>query len=277
MRKVVELMERDRILPRLPLPKFIRRRLRLPDTVSYRVRLLAGLAQTGFLILFATIAVGLGISALISASVREPPNRKEVIERVGEPQELSWTVETVRAKEISGQVLRIDTLRAMAVDQRTRAFQAEIHGLSPIGVVKIRGDGKKAAVRDQRGTFELNRYPALSTVRPLQASDLKSTVGAIVDDKFTANNTRAWLLDWRPRNQDLLRVLGDGFLGDEAQQDLPAIRDGRYKVRSGRIVVLRKGNKLFQADIVIEVNGALLRILVNFLRDGDDVLDDTTL
>lgn len=266
--QVAEDISRRRLLPRIPVPRRLRKAYdRLPQDVKYRISVVWGFTQTGLVIIFATLGVALVFKALTNATVFEPKNGKEVLEKADDPKDLSYSVETIRVKEIDGSLLRIDTIRGYQVDPKNKKMLALISG---VGVTPFRlaYDGNTFLLKYKNADIsELKEKPTSDQLRPVYASDLAPLGGRILNSKATVDRQRGWLITWRPTSKILLRLLQADLLGLR-DQDIQAIREGKFKTRYATATVLRNGRRLYQIDTTIRVNGAQLRILATYRKQN---------
>ena len=255
-----------RLVPRvrLRLPKFIRSRLPdLPPEVRHRWELLSGYLQVILIVVFAFAAIAILLSVVTRVSITEPGDARAVLDRVENPEDVAFSVETVRIKKIDGVELRHDSLRGMQVDMKRRRFRAQVSGLDE-ETFRLVGDGK--IVLYQRGSAppaRLRSYPSAEALMPVLASDLHDRAGELVTNKATVRGQRGWLITWKPDRETLLRMLSVDLLRSDGE-DIRAIRAGKFRVRSAVATVLRNARALYQLEARIEVNGADLRVLVTY-------------
>lgn len=274
--RVQRVLGRESFVPSMRLPGFIRRRLPdLPPEVKYRLSVVAGLGQIVALVVAVTLAIIIGGKLLFGITFTEPGTGREVLERVDDPEDLSWSVETVRKKKIDGVDLRQDTVRGHAVNLRSGAFQAQVNGLTD-GQFRMVGDGRRALLIQSAQTRRLTRYPAKEALRPLMPSDVAEGAQEILDKRFTAYAQRAWLVRWKPRRADLLQLLG-ADLFKLSGKDFADLRAGRYRLINASAVVLRRDKRLYELHVQLEVNGAQLEILSIYRQQNTGTLSDLEL
>lgn len=262
-----------RWLPRLPVPKRLKRTYeRLPEETRYRISVVWGFAQTGIVILFATLSVALVLKAVTNATIFDPDNAKEVFAGVDDPRDLAYSVETVRFKEIDGSVLRLDTVRGVQVDPEERKMMALMSG---VGVTSFRTayDGKIWLLKYRNTTRpqQVLRTLSANELKPVYASELEPLGTNIVNDKATVDRQRGWLVNFRPNRQVLLRLLQAPILTKLglADQDLRAISRGKFQTIRARATVLRGDRRLYQIDVLLRINGARLRILATYRKQDE--------
>ena len=266
-----------RLLPRLPVPRRLRKSYdKLPQDVRYRIQVIGGFAQTGLVIIFATLGIALLFKALTSATVFEPKNGKQVLEGIKDPKDLSYSVETIRVKPIDGSLLRIDTVRGFQVEPERKKLLGLISGVG-VSPFRVAYDGKLFYLKYKNADITpLNKKLSEDDIRPVYASDLVPVAGRILNSKATVDRQRGWLITWKPNSKILLRLLSANLLELE-DKDIEAIRKGDFKVRYARATVLRSPRRLYQLDTTIRVNGAQLRILANYRQQDQGRISELDL
>ena len=250
-----------RLLPRIPMPASLRRVYdRLPREVKYRMKVVGGFVQTGLVVIFATLGVALLFKAFTGATVIEPRSGQQVFASVEDPSSSSYSVETVRIKQMDGDSLRIDTVRGFEVDPGAGKIQALIAGVSFLPF-RLQSDGKIMVIKyeDLPPRFSTENVPSGSQIRPVYASDLEPLAGKILNNKATIDGQRGWFVAWRPDSKTLLRLLSVELPGME-NADTKAIRAGKFKILGATASVLRGSKRLHQVDAFIAVNKARLQI-----------------
>lgn len=258
-----------KILPRLPMPKRLKAWYEsLPQEVRYRASVVWGFTQTGLVILFATLGVALILKAITNTTVFEPDNAKEVFAGVSDPEEVSYSVETVRVKKIDGSFLRIDSARGIQVDPERKKLLALIGG---VGATSFRTayDGKIWLVKYRnwpRARQVVGQGLTANQLTPVYASELEPLGGKILNDKANVNGQRGWLVNFRMTRAVLLRLLSAPMLVKLGldDDDLAAINAGKFKTEFAEATVLRGDRRLYQVHTVIRVNGARMRILATY-------------
>jgi hypothetical protein len=256
-------------------PKFIRRWYNaLPQQVRYRISVIGGFAQTGFMIIAATLAVALVFKFLTNQTITEPGDAKAVFELIDDPKDTSYNLETLRVKNIDGGVSSNHTLSVVGVYPNKRLLQAQISGVA-IAPFRMTSDGKKlrmAFLDDPSSVKPIGPAPTTDVLRPIYASDLGKTgvPGKIVTNKATVRNRRAWLVTWKPTPSLLLRML-DARLLELQNADIQAIQQGRFTIDYAVATVTRADPSIAQLDARIRIPDlknprsiAILRILVSY-------------
>jgi len=275
-------LRRDRYLPRLRLSRFLPKRVRekahLPEEVDEQVQIIRGFLASAGLIIFSCLAIGLFIALLFSVNVREPQNAKEVMQRVENVTDAAYSTEIVRIRNIDGANVRRDLVFGWQVNIEKKAFQLQLEGIE--GGARVAGDGKTALVR--RGNEQTERfkvYPPRSLWGPITQEDLTKSLGPgeLVDNKFTANSERAWLLTWQPSSEILARILQEELLQsiipeDPLLKDIAKIKAGKFKVQYATLTILRKSHRVFQFDISFSVDKAQYRVLTTVRKANKGIL-----
>lgn len=264
-------------------PRFMQRWYQaLPQQVRYRLSVIGGFAQTAFLIIAATFAVALVFKFLTNQTITEPSTGKEVFELVDDPYDVSYSMERLRLKNIDGGVSKQHSLSVVGVYPKKRLLQAQVSGVA-ITPFRMTSNGKtwKMAFLDNPSAIKrLGPAPSPDVLRPVYASDLKSSAGAIVTNKATVRNKRAWLVRWKPTPSLLLRMM-DVKLLQLQNADITAIRRGNFQTDYAVATVMRGSRMLAQLDTRIRIPDqkdpksiAILRILVSYQAQNTGVLED---
>jgi hypothetical protein len=263
------------------VPKFVRRAYRrridaIPPEIKERWELVSGIMQAVGLVIGGCLCLAVVVSVLSNATIVEPKNAQEVLERVGKVETISYSIESVRTKNIDGEKVRQDGLVGVAVDLKTRRFQAQANGLTD-ATMRVVGDGKTALIkRGDNVPGKLGAYPAIDALRPIFASDIAKRNPKLITNTLTTNNTRGWLLTWEPDRSDVLRMMGVSLLA-LAGEDVAAIRAGKFSIDYATVSVVRSTKRLDRLDTVLEVNGAQLHLLVSYRNYDVAGLDDLSL
>jgi len=252
-------------------PRFIQRRIdRLPNQVKHRAQFVMGVAQTGFLVIAATLGVALLFQTLSNQTIVEPDSAKEVFEMVSDPQNVSYTLETVRKKTIDGDVLSHHTLSIIGVDPDKGILQAQVSG---IGLATFRMFANRKIwimkFEDDNNVVRLPGIPSKDALTPVYASDLVPVAGKLISNKSTVAGKRGWLLTWKPTPQLLLRMIDQKLLMLDTP-DIQAIKQGKVRFDYGAATVVRSDRRLYQLDVRFRANGAITRVLVTYLSQNSD-------
>ena len=265
-------------------PRFIRRWYdALPEQVRYRISVIGGFAQTGFLIIAATFSVALIFKAVSNQTILEPSTAQEVFDLVDDPYDVSYNLETVREKPIDGSILSHHTLAVVGVYPKKRLLQAQVSGVA-VAPFRMTADGKTwsmAFLNEPNNIKTLGAAPSPNTLRPIYASDLKPSgvAGRIVTSKATVRNKRAWLVTWKPTSALLLRML-DAPLLQVQNADIESIRRGNFTTDYAVATVLRGNRTVAQLDARIRIpdqknpkSKAIMRILVSYQSQNTNDLE----
>jgi len=261
-----------RWLPRLPVPRRLREAYqRLPSEVRYRISVIWGFAQTALIVLFATLGVALVLKAVTNATVFEPSSARQVLAGTDNPEDVAYSVETIRIKTIDDSLLRLDSVRGIQVNPEKRKMMALISG---VGVSSFRTayDGKIWLLKyKDASTQRVNRTLSENDLRPVYASDLVPLADKIINNKASVDRQRGWMVSFKPNKAVLLRLLSAAMLSklNLTNQDIASITKGNFKAEYGRATVLRGDRRLYQIDTTIRVNGARMRILATYRKQND--------
>jgi hypothetical protein len=262
---------------RIPFLGVIRRRFAhlVPDPIKESWRVFSGFIQAIFLVIFAFVALALVLSALTRITIVEPDNGAEVLNKVEQVEDISWSVETVRNKKIGQENFRADSLRGYQVDLQNNKFQIQALGLRERSFRMV-GDGKIALY--QEGDSDAGRipYPNPNSIRPVLASDLEPVVDKIVTNEFSIQGERGWLVQWKPNSKLILQLLGAELFALEGE-DIAQIRAGRFQVLYALVSVSRSSPRIYQIDTSLLVNQAQLRILATYRKNNSGDLKDLKL
>jgi len=263
------------------VPKFVRRRFaafydQLPEEMRYRLSVVSGFLQPIFIVVLGALMLAVLMQAITNQTIFEPKNAKDVLGLVDDPSDVSYSVETIRVKDIDNSLLRLDSLRGFEVRPEDGKMRATVSGVGARSFRMV-SDAKTALVQfDGQPAQILRKVPSKQAIRPILASDLKPVAGKIADNKATVAGSRGWFLTFTPTKELLLRMLSaKTFQEDNA--DLRAIRAGDYKVRYATATVTRSSRHLYQIDVLLDVNGARLRILTTYRHQNTGALKDLVL
>lgn len=263
-------------------PRFIRRWYgALPEQVRYRISVLSGFVQTGFLVIALTLGIALVFKALTNQTIFEPSSAGDVFARVDTPQDVSYTMETFRQKPIDGDLSEHHTLSIVGVNPDKKLLQAQVSGiaLSPFRMVANGKTLQMAFLDNPDKPYDLGPAPGADVLAPIFGHDLKPVAGKLVDNKATVRNQRAWLLTWRPTSQLLLKMMNAKLFALE-NSDVKAISQGRFSVDYASATVIRRNYMLARLDTRIRIpdpkpgaQPAIMRILVSYQSQNTGNLD----
>ena len=248
-------------------PKFVQRRIdALPPEMRHRLSVISGWAQTGFIIVAITFSIALIFKTLLNQTIIEPNNAKDVFVMVDDPSEPSYTLETVRKKDIDGGVSTHHTLSIIGSIPSKGIVQAQVSGVA-VSPYRMVSDGKTWLMKFQ-DDGRVNTLPGVPTkdmLTPVYASDLKADgiSGELIDNKATVSGRRGWLLTWKPTPQLLLRLINQKLLMLD-NGDIQAMKAGKVKVDFASATVIRSSRTLYQLDTRFRTNGAIIRVLVTY-------------
>lgn len=291
----VERLLMSRWTPRLRLPQAIQRRLPgLPPEAKERLALISDLVQGifGLILIFGAVAVVLAF--LFRASVTEPTTAKAVLQVTMVPHDVSYSIETVRTTRLDGALVRQDTITGVQVDLDRHRFRVLTNGYSA-DQLRLAGDGRLAVVRQGDGPVQVfgcipsacrglplfkgrtaHPYPPYASFAPVTAKDLVPLAGRLETNTATVYNQRGWQVGFHPTPTILLRLLQANLLQIDTP-DVRAIRAGKYRVLTADASVVRRTHRLYQINVILQVNGAELHILLTHRRYNTGGLASFTL
>jgi len=248
-------------------PKFVQRRIdALPAEMRHRLSVISGWAQTGFLVIAATFSLALIFKTLSNQTITEPDSAEAVFELVDDPSEPSYTLETLRKKDIDGGTSTHHTLSIIAAIPKQRTMQAQVSGVA-IAPYRMTSNGKEWLMKFQDDDIVrvLPGVPSTDMLTPVYAKMLAKPgiADKLIDNKATVSGRRGWLLTWKPTPELLLRMMDQKLLQLE-NGDVEAIKAGKVKVDFASATVIRSSRTLYQLDTRFRTNGAIIRVLVTY-------------
>ena len=257
------------------LPAFISKRLpQIPEHLQEQYQTTIGFLQIGFLVVAATFLIAVLGTVVLQASVFDPHDGPAVMRALDNPQDVDFSIETVRQREIDGTILRQDQIMGVQMNIPKQRFLINAFGYSE-KPFRSAYDGKVWLYRPEEGAVtRLRGKPERSVFNPVLPKDLERYAGRIINDKALVAGERGWEVQLKPSGELIARLMGANLL-NLGGSDIKQLRAGKFKTNSAVVSAVRSTRKLDTISYRVTLkNGVVISGLVTYRKQNSGALDN---